>query len=188
MEKIFSRYGAVWPAALIAHVPMLCALGYLTRLAGTTVERVFGLGKVRVGAVLVSSILLCILELISAVGSGVTLSWLGFGAGTGEPPEPARETSLSFFAFTDRVVWAPICEELACRGLLYTSLRTRLGIVTSSVLTAAVFAWLHHPSSLLAAGCRFFPAVVYSLWYERTRSLWPNVIAHAVHNLVGALK
>jgi membrane protease YdiL (CAAX protease family) len=175
-------WGALFPM-LIAHVPMLCALGYLARGAGTSVTHLFGLRGARVGAVLASATLLWILLSLLMGLAGVTLSSLGFGMGTGASPGIGREAASSIFAFTDIVVWGPICEELACRALLYTSLRTCLGITLSSMVTAAAFTWLHHPDSIPLAGASFVPAVLSSLWYERTRSLWPNIISHSLHNL-----
>jgi membrane protease YdiL (CAAX protease family) len=179
-------WGAVFPM-LIAHVPMLCALGYLARGAGTSVTHLFGLRGARVGAVLASATVLWILLSLLMGLTGATLISLGFGMGTGASPGIGREAASSIFAFTDFVVWGPICEELACRALLYTSLRTCLGITLSSVVTAAAFTWLHHLDSIALAGASFVPAVLMSLWYERTRSLWPNIIAHSLHNLSSAL-
>jgi membrane protease YdiL (CAAX protease family) len=179
-------WGAFFPI-LIAHLPMLCALGYLARGAGTSVTHLFGLRGARVGTVLASAVVLWILLSLLMVLVGATLSSLGFGMGTGASPGMGREAASSIFAFTDFVVWGPICEELACRGLLYTSLRTRLGITLSSVVTAAAFTWLHHLDSIPLAGASFVPAVLMSLWYERTRSLWPNIISHSLHNLSVAL-
>jgi len=144
---------------------MLCALGYLARGAGTSVTHVFGLRGARVGAVLASAIVLWILLSLLMGLAGATLNSLGFGMGTGAGPGIGRQAASSLFAFTDIVVWAPICEELACRALLYTSLRTCLGITLSSVVTAAAFTWLHHPDSIPVAGGHFVPAVISSLWY-----------------------
>lgn len=192
LERVFNSYlpggwwGALFPI-LIAHVPMLCALGYLAHMAGCSVTHLFGLRKTRAGAVLASAIVLWILLSLLMGLAGATLSSLGFGIGTGASPGIGREAASSIFAFIDIVVWAPICEELACRALLYTSLRTCFGITLSSVVTAAAFAWLHHPDSISMAGAHFVPAVLSSLWYERTRSLWPNIISHSLHNLSIAL-
>jgi membrane protease YdiL (CAAX protease family) len=192
LEGIFNSdlaggwWWAVFPA-LIAHLPMLCALGYLARGAGTSVTHLFGLGGARVGAVLASGTVLWMLVSLLMVLVGVTLSSLGFSMGTGASPGIGRQAASSIFAFTDIVVWGPICEELACRALLYTSLRTRLGITLSGVVTAAAFTWLHHLDSIPLAGASFVPAVLMSLWYERTRSLWPNIIAHSQLNLSVAL-
>jgi membrane protease YdiL (CAAX protease family) len=179
-------WGALFPM-LIAHAPMLCALGYLARGAGTSVTHLFGLREARAGAVLTSGIVLWILVLLLMGLAGVTLSSLGFGMGAGAGPGVDRQAVSSVLGFTDIVVWAPICEELACRALLYTSLRTCFGITLSSVATAAAFTWLHHPDSIPRAGVYFVPAVLMSLWYERTRSLWPNIISHSLLNVSCAL-
>jgi uncharacterized protein len=174
-----------WPV-LVWAIPMLCALQYVTRQAGTTVGQAFGLRGARVGPVLVSGLLLLILELLLMAGSTLLLTRLGFE----RPPSleaEARGIASSFFAVTDRTVWAPLCEELWFRALLYTSLRTRFGVAPSAVVTAALFASVHYPACLVSAAGFFFPALLSSLWYERTRSLWPNIIAHSLLNLLPCL-
>ena len=98
------------------------------------------------------------------------------------PPHFSTAVSTSFFAFTDATVWAPLCEELWFRALLYTSLRTRLGVAPSAVVTAALFTSIHGLESLVSVVAFFLPALLSSLWYERARSLWPNVIAHSLMN------
>jgi membrane protease YdiL (CAAX protease family) len=172
---------SVFCLTLVWAIPMLCALGYLTRQAGTTVGKMFGLRGARVGPVLISSLLLFILEFLLMAGATVLLTRLGFEKGPSGRKE-ARRIASSFFILTDATVWAPLCEELWFRALLYTSLRTRLGVAPSAVVTATLFASVHYPESLVSAADLFFPAVLSSLWYERTRSLWPNVIAHSLHN------
>jgi len=172
---------SVFCPTLVWAIPMLCCLVYLTRQAGTTVGKMFGLRGARVGPLLVSSLLLFILEILLMAGATVLLLRLGFEKGP-SAREEARWISSSFFILTDATVWAPLCEELWFRALLYTSLRTRLGVAPSAVVTATLFASVHYPESLVTAAAFFFPAVLSSLWYERTRSLWPNVIAHSLMN------
>ncbi|HVM49729.1 MAG TPA: CPBP family intramembrane glutamic endopeptidase, partial [Candidatus Acidoferrum sp.] len=174
--------GPFWPI-LVWAIPMLGALAYLTRQAGTTVGKVFGLSGARVGAVLVSGLLLSMLGLLLMAGSDVLLQRLGFEKASGVEGE-ARGFASSFFSLTNVTVWAPLCEELWFRALLYTSLRTRLGVAASTVVTAALFAGVHYPKYHVWAAGLFLPAVLSSLWYERTRSLWPNVIAHSLFNLL----
>jgi membrane protease YdiL (CAAX protease family) len=172
---------------LIAHVPMLCALGYLARGAGTPVTHLLGLRGARVGAVLASGLVLWILtELLQGL-AGLGLISLGFSTGTSPNLGMGRLAVSSIFSFTAVVVWGPICEELAFRALLYTSLRTCFGITLSSVVTAAAFTWMHGPGCIPMAGFYFVPAVLSSLWYERTRSLWPNFMSHSLLNLLPTL-
>jgi membrane protease YdiL (CAAX protease family) len=83
----------------------------------------------------------------------------------------------------DTVVWAPIFEELAFRGLLYPTLRLRLPSWPAALLSAALFGVAH------GYGVPGFVAVSWSgmIWavgYERTRSLLPGMVAHAASNLL----
>jgi membrane protease YdiL (CAAX protease family) len=81
----------------------------------------------------------------------------------------------------DYVALRPALEELACRGLLYASLRTRLGPWAAALASAGIFALLfvYQPLSFLVL---FTSGVASALVYERTRSLWPGIIAHALGN------
>ena len=92
---------------------------------------------------------------------------------------PAEAVGLFLMA----VLGAPLFEELAFRGIIYTSLRTRFGPWLSAVVSAAIFTLLHvySPIGMLML---FTSAVASALFYERTRSLLPCIIAHAVNNLL----
>src|SRR5262249_59118047 len=88
----------------------------------------------------------------------------------------ARET-------VDSVIWAPLGEEVAFRGVLYPALRSRFGVAPATAVSAAVFALAH------GYGVLGFVAVVWSgaPWafaYERTGSLWPGVIAPRAGNVM----
>lgn len=84
------------------------------------------------------------------------------------------------------VVFAPIFEEIAFRGLLYAILRRRLSFAPAALLSASVFALAH------GYGMIGFLSVLWSgfLWawmYEKTGSLIPGIIAHAMNNLLVSL-
>jgi membrane protease YdiL (CAAX protease family) len=86
----------------------------------------------------------------------------------------------------DTVVWAPIFEELAFRGLLYPTLRLRLAPVPAVLLSSALFGLAH------GYGPHGFAAVTWSgtIWalgYERTRSLLPGILAHAASNALATV-
>jgi membrane protease YdiL (CAAX protease family) len=135
---------------------------------------------------MVSGLLLFVLEVLLMVAAGVVLRRLGFSAGT-DAGEQARAIASSPFIIIDATVWAPLCEELSFRALLYTSLRTRLGVASSAVVTAAAFALIHTPISIHKQGVFFLDALLSSIWYERTRSLWPNIISHSLHNILATV-
>src|SRR5262249_45088953 len=81
------------------------------------------------------------------------------------------------------VVWAPILEELIFRGLLYGTLRTRLGVWPAAVGSALIFAL---PHGYAAAGSLsvFMSGMLWALAYERTRSLWPGLLAPSANTLM----
>jgi len=178
--------GSVWrlrqsdllSPALVFSIPTLCCLGYLTRRAETTVGKLFGLGGIRFGDVLLSGLLLFVLEVLLMAAASAVLARMGCEG------ESDRATISSAFLVVDMTVWAPLCEELTFRGLLYTSLRTRLGVISSIVITAAAFALAHVPCSFHEAAVLFTDALLSSLWYERTRCLWPNIISHSLTNII----
>ena len=86
----------------------------------------------------------------------------------------------------DATVWAPIFEELTFRGLLYATLRTRLGAWPAALLSAAIFAL---PHGYAAAGSLsvLLSGVLWALAYERTRSLLPGLLAHSANNIMSTL-
>ena len=86
----------------------------------------------------------------------------------------------------DYVLWAPMMEELAFRGVLYFSLRHRLGATSAALLTATFFAVMHFyalPGFLMTLWSGF----VWALAFERIQSLLPGIAAHAVYNALFVL-
>jgi membrane protease YdiL (CAAX protease family) len=82
-------------------------------------------------------------------------------------------------------VMAPVAEEFLFRGLLFTSLRTSIGMWPAAIVTGAVFGSIHAGSS--PAGLLVPLAVLgfgLCLIYAWTRSLYPCVALHAVNNAI----
>jgi membrane protease YdiL (CAAX protease family) len=86
----------------------------------------------------------------------------------------------------DATVWAPIVEELTFRGLLYGTLRTRLGVGSSALLSALVFT-LPHGYAISGSASVLVSGMLWALAYERTGSLWPGLLAHSANNLLSTL-
>ena len=82
----------------------------------------------------------------------------------------------------DYLVWTPIFEELFFRGLVYATLRTRYGAVTSALASATFFSVIHF-YALSGFLTTFWSGFVWAFAFERARSLLPGVIAHSVYNL-----
>ena len=89
-------------------------------------------------------------------------------------------------ALVSAVVVAPLFEELVFRGLVFATFRRRYGFFVSALWSGVVFAILH------GYGWAGFASVLWSgvIWawsYERTRSLVPGMLAHAIVNLLASL-
>lgn len=81
-------------------------------------------------------------------------------------------------------VAAPLCEELAFRGVIQPALSARWGAVKGLVLAAALFS-LMHVNPILAPAL-FELGLVFGLVVIRTGSLLPAILMHAVHNSLTA--
>jgi membrane protease YdiL (CAAX protease family) len=85
------------------------------------------------------------------------------------------------------VVLLPLCEELAFRGFILSGLQRRFSPWKAVMLSTFLFA-LYHMNVF-----QFIPAfllgLVLGLLALRTRSIWPGVLLHALHNalFLGAL-
>jgi uncharacterized protein len=84
------------------------------------------------------------------------------------------------------VVFAPIFEELAFRGLLFAMLRRRLQFLPAALISTSLFA-LAHGYSLIGFISVFWSGFLWAWLYERTGSLIPGMIAHAMNNLLVCL-
>lgn len=74
----------------------------------------------------------------------------------------------------------PFVEELFFRGMLYPLLRQRMGAVLAITLNAAIFA-LFHVIPILLPGL-FVVGLFLAYLRERSGSIWPSVLLHAMQN------
>lgn len=78
------------------------------------------------------------------------------------------------------IIVTPVAEELFFRGYVYTTLRSRWGKKESLVISGLIFSLFHFYIiqflPVFVAGCLL-------AWvYEKTKSLIPSIVAHAVVN------
>ena len=83
----------------------------------------------------------------------------------------------------DTALWTPVVEEFMFRGVLYGSLRGQLSVGPAALVSGLVFA-AAHGYGLAGFGSVLWSGIIWALAYERTRSLWPGIAAHAVNNLI----
>lgn len=92
--------------------------------------------------------------------------------------------------FVTLVVLPPIVEETIFRGFMYSGLRSKLPFITSALVTSVLFALGHlqfgsgAPLLWVAAIDTFVLSMVMCYVRERTGSIIPTMIMHALKNLI----
>jgi hypothetical protein len=126
-------------------------------------------------------VLICLLVASGALFYGIMTFGAVSTARTGESLVASINDPLALgVLFLLICVVAPLVEETIFRGFVYAGLRRRLPLVPSVVGSAALFALLHaNPEAMLPIT---LIGVVLAILYERTRSLWPCIICHALNN------
>ena len=87
------------------------------------------------------------------------------------------------FLTVDGVVGAPVMEEVAFRGVVYVTLRSRYKASVSAVASSLLFSVLH-VYSVVGFLEVFWFGVVLAYGYEKSRSLIPCIFAHFVNNFL----
>ncbi|MDR3288042.1 MAG: CPBP family intramembrane metalloprotease [Peptococcaceae bacterium] len=82
-------------------------------------------------------------------------------------------------------VVAPLKEEMIFRGLIYPPLRSALGAGKGILVNGIFFAALH--VDIIRFLPLFLGGVVLTWLYERTKSIWPSVLAHGTWNILMAV-
>jgi membrane protease YdiL (CAAX protease family) len=95
--------------------------------------------------------------------------------------ESAQGLAASAWIPVLAIVAAPVFEEFVFRGLIFGGLRRSLGAAPAIAASAAVFAIVHPPASMI-------PVFLLGLWaalaYDRSKMLLAPMIAHGIYNAV----
>lgn len=195
--------GALGPTLLLAMASAMLALGPLLQGLGRGVGSIlcFGLSFVVLPCLLlgrdhlrpitrprVPLIALGALTGLLNYGVALALQALPLAALGFAPPEPeslfASQSRLETWALATAIcLAAPLCEEFAFRRALQPLFVARFAPRLGILLTALAYAAIHLDVAGFAA--RVEMGVAFGLLAHWSRSLWPAVAAHAVHNLVG---
>jgi membrane protease YdiL (CAAX protease family) len=81
-------------------------------------------------------------------------------------------------------ILAPISEEVCFRGMLFGGLRERLPRALAALIAGLVFGALHALTGLSAVPPLIAFGVILCLLYEKTGSIVPGIILHALNNSV----
>lgn len=96
------------------------------------------------------------------------------------PPPSMQSYGTGFWTILAVVIFAPVFEELICRGLVLESLRSRYSVVVAWFLSALFFGVIHLQPQLVVNA--FFMGLIFAYIYLRTDSLWSTMILHAINN------
>lgn len=77
-------------------------------------------------------------------------------------------------------LWGPVAEEIFFRGFLLGGLRSRVGPWPAILISSGIFAVFHIAPGLYVP--TFVLGVAFGWVYLRTRSIWPSILAHGLHN------
>ena len=195
MFLIYPLPDNVWLRALV--IPMtsapllLLAYHHLFRPAGMTFDEGFGLeiGWARVGRLMVA--------VLAVVAVGLWGEWV-----MDRLSEPFHLTShwVEWFdadlvwaspsktamSLVEYVIFAPVFEELAFRGLLFAILRRKFRFLPAALISASIFA-IAHGYGLVGFISVLWSGVLWAWMYEKTGSLLPGILAHAINNLLVCL-
>jgi ABC-2 type transport system permease protein len=95
--------------------------------------------------------------------------------------ESAQQLSANIWIPFLAVVAAPIFEEFIFRGLIFGGLRRSLDAFPAIVASAAVFAIVHPPASMIPV---FALGACAALAFDRSKMLLAPMIAHGIYNAV----
>ncbi len=95
-------------------------------------------------------------------------------------PAPPSLTARGWPILLSVVVFAPIFEEVICRGMIYESLRAKGGVVSAWLISSLFFGIIHlDPASAVNA---FFMGLILCYIYIRSQSIFAPIILHAINN------
>jgi membrane protease YdiL (CAAX protease family) len=107
----------------------------------------------------------------------------------GEPHQ--KDIAKGFGALPIQVVLivfaAPVSEEVCFRGMLFGGLRERLPRIAAAVISGLVFGGLHAVTGITAVPPLIVFGFVLALLYEKTGSIIPGILLHALNNSVALL-
>jgi uncharacterized protein len=94
--------------------------------------------------------------------------------------------SVTMVSLLEYVIFAPLFEELAFRGLLFAILRRKFRFLPAALISALIFG-LAHGYGLVGLISVCWSGVLWAWIYEKTGSLAPGILAHAINNLLVCL-
>jgi membrane protease YdiL (CAAX protease family) len=95
-------------------------------------------------------------------------------------------SSLTMVSLLEYVILAPLFEELVFRGLLFAILRRKFRFFPAALISASIFG-LAHGYGVVGLISVCWSGVLWAWIYEKTGSLAPGILAHAINNFLVCL-
>lgn len=166
-ETLARYYAILYPLTMI--IPLLVMWCYVRLRGGRGVARV----RCSVAGFNPSVILVGVVWLLAAQ---ILLEPL-----TQILPQPSMpEVGLGLWAYVTTILFAPILEELLCRGLLFETFNKRWGVKLSIFLSALFFGLIHFDISTAIVAT--IAGMIFGVLYVRTSSIFASIIVHAINN------
>jgi uncharacterized protein len=89
-------------------------------------------------------------------------------------------------SFVTACIISPIYEEILYRGFLYRWIRTKYGVATGMLISSLIFMLIHIPTYNTLPG-NFLTGLVLAWTYEKTKSVVPAIIIHAMFNTIAVI-
>lgn len=97
-------------------------------------------------------------------------------------PQPSVDMGRGFWAAVTLIVFAPLFEEVMCRGLVLGAVRAKYGVVPAWLLSSLFFAVLHLQPLLVINA--FVIGLILGFIYIATGSIWASILLHAANNAI----
>ena len=170
---------------------LLLAYRHLFRPSGMTFDQGFGL---EIGWARVGRLMAAVLAVVAAgLWGGWAMDWLSESfhltshwAEWFDADLVWASPSLTAMSLVEYVIFAPLFEELAFRGLLFAILRRKFSFLPAALISAGIFGVAHGYGIVgLLSVC--WSGLLWAWIYEKTGSLLPGILAHAINNLLVCL-
>jgi membrane protease YdiL (CAAX protease family) len=170
--------GFIIVGTVVQDVVMIAAAYFLTADLGSPTPRTFGLRPFRssaLGWVFGAFVAYMVLTTVYTVLVDPPSEQLPSGL-----EDADRQVLLGVATGMLLIVVAPLAEELFFRGFLYQAFRNTLGVLPGALLSALIFGAIHFELFKLVQLAIL--GVILALLFEKTGSLWPPIMLHAVNN------
>lgn len=172
------EFGLLWSNLIVELVILLPGILFAL-FSGEKLPRFLGFHRIKITTLLLiipftmlSTPLLTLLNLITQFWVNNTVTDMMQYYGAAQMPFWKLWVSIGLLA--------PICEEVACRGLFYRGYEKSRGVFRAMLLSALLFALIH--MNLNQAVYAFAMGIMSVLLVEATGSLWASVFYHALIN------